>query len=211
MSPVMTAFSPREEMRTLVWPGVWPGVGSSHTSPVSLCPGSTRSARPASITGRTESSIGFWKSGLAKYMMCNREWDHLSKYEGSPDLQRPIEDSVRPVIEAGLADLVEPGHKLTGEVWLEPTPGHTPGHTSVRISSRGENAVITGDMIHHPIQVAHPEWVCEFDTDPTMASETRRKFVERYCDQPVQVIGTHFAGPTSGHIVRRGGGFRFEK
>jgi glyoxylase-like metal-dependent hydrolase (beta-lactamase superfamily II) len=114
------------------------------------------------------------------------------------------------VIEAGLAELVEPARKLTGEVWLEPTPGHTPGHTSVRISSRGENAVITGDMIHHPIQVAHPEWVCEFDTDPVMASDTRKKFVERYCDQPVHVIGTHFAGPTSGHIVRRGGGFRFE-
>jgi glyoxylase-like metal-dependent hydrolase (beta-lactamase superfamily II) len=146
----------------------------------------------------------------AKYMMCSPEWDHWSKYDGSPDFQKPIEDSVRPVIEAGLAELVEPARKLTGEVWLEPTPGHTPGHTSVRISSRGENAVITGDMIHHPIQVAHPEWVCEFDTDPVMASDTRKKFVERYCDQPVHVIGTHFAGPTSGHIVRRGGGFRFE-
>src|SRR5216684_2845260 len=112
--------------------------------------------------------------------------------------------------KAGVSELVEPARKLTGEVWLEPTPGHTPGHTSVRISSRGENAVITGDMIHHPIQVAHPEWVCEFDTDPVMASDTRKKFVERYCDQPVHVIGTHFAGPTSGHIVRRGGGFRFE-
>jgi hypothetical protein len=65
-------------------------------------------------------------------------------------------------------------------------------------------------MIHHPIQVAHPEWICEFDTDPTMASDTRKKFVERYCDQSVQVFGTHFSGPTSGHIVRRSGAFRFE-
>jgi hypothetical protein len=65
-------------------------------------------------------------------------------------------------------------------------------------------------MIHHPIQIAHPEWICEFDTDPAMASDTRTKFVQRYCDQPVQVIGTHFAGPTAGHIARRGGAFRFE-
>src|SRR2546425_88170 len=85
------------------------------------------------------------------------------------------------------------------------TPGHTPGHTSVRISSGGENAVITGDMMHHPIQIAHPDWICEFDTDPKMGSETRKAFVERYCDKPVTVIGTHFAGPTSGHIVRRNG------
>jgi glyoxylase-like metal-dependent hydrolase (beta-lactamase superfamily II) len=147
----------------------------------------------------------------ARYMMCAREWEHWSKFDGLPDFKLPIEDSVRPVIEAGQAELVEPDRRLTGEVYLESTPGHTPGHVSVRISSRGENAVITGDMIHHPIQVAHPDWVCEFDTDPTMASDTRQKFVERYCDQPVHVIGTHFAGPTSGHIVRRGGKFLFEK
>jgi len=146
----------------------------------------------------------------ARYIMCQREWEHWSKFEGPPDFKLPIEDSVRPVIEAGLVELVEANRRLTGEVWLEPTPGHTPGHVSVRISSGGENAVITGDMIHHPIQVAHPEWKCEFDTDPSMASDTRRKFVERYCDQAVQVLGTHFAGPTAGHIVRRGGAFRFE-
>ena len=114
------------------------------------------------------------------------------------------------MIDARLAELVEPNLRLTGEVWLEPTPGHTPGHLSVRISSRGENAVITGDMMHHPIQVAHPDWVVGFDTDPKLAVETRKKFVEWYCDQPVNVLGTHFAGPTSGHIVRHNGGFRFE-
>jgi glyoxylase-like metal-dependent hydrolase (beta-lactamase superfamily II) len=146
----------------------------------------------------------------ARYMMCQREWDHWSKYDGMLDFKLPIDDSVRPVIEAGLAELVEPNRRLTGEVYLEPTPGHTPGHISVRISSRGENAVITGDLIHHPIQVAHPDWICEFDTDPKMGGDTRQKFIERFCDQPVQVLGTHFAGPTAGHIVRRGGAFHFE-
>ena len=51
---------------------------------------------------------------------------------------RTLNDAVRPVIEAGLADLVETDHRVTDEVWLEPTPGHTPGHVSVRISSQGE-------------------------------------------------------------------------
>ncbi|HVN90333.1 MAG TPA: MBL fold metallo-hydrolase [Candidatus Binataceae bacterium] len=146
----------------------------------------------------------------ATYMMTKPEWDHWSKYDGSADFKNPIDDSVRPVIDAKLAQLVEPNHRLTGEVWLESTPGHTPGHTSVRISSRGESAVITGDMIHHPIQVAHPDWICEFDFNPQEASDTRTKFVERYCDQPVQVFGTHFAGSTCGHIARRSGAFRFE-
>jgi glyoxylase-like metal-dependent hydrolase (beta-lactamase superfamily II) len=146
----------------------------------------------------------------AKYLMVKREWEHWNKYDDVADFKLPIDDSVRPVIEAGLAELVDNAHRLTGEACLEATPGHTPGHTSLRISSRGENAVITGDMIHHPIQIAHPDWICEFDTDPTMGSETRKAFVERYCDQPVTVLGTHFAGPTGGHIVRRNGGFRFE-
>jgi glyoxylase-like metal-dependent hydrolase (beta-lactamase superfamily II) len=105
---------------------------------------------------------------------------------------------------------VAPDRKLTGEVWLESTPGHTPGHVSVRISSGGENAVITGDLMHHPIQIAHPDWVVEFDNDPKLAVETRRQFVERYCDKPIRVFGTHFAGPTAGHITRRGGAFHFE-
>ena len=146
----------------------------------------------------------------ARYMMTQPEWDHWSKFDGSADFKNPIDDSVRPVIDAKLADLVQPDHRLTGEVWLESTPGHTPGHVSVRISSRGENAVITGDMIHHPIQVAHPDWICDFDHNPTEAAATRQGFVERYCDQPVKVFGTHFAGPTGGHIARRSGNFRFE-
>jgi len=146
----------------------------------------------------------------ARLIMVKREWEHWNKFEGSPDFKNPIDDSVRPIIAARLADLVDPGYRLTGEVWLESTPGHTPGHTSVRIGSRGENAVITGDMIHHPIQVAHPDWICEFDNEPPLATETRKAFVERYCDKPVTVIGTHFAGPTSGHIVRHNGTFRFK-
>jgi glyoxylase-like metal-dependent hydrolase (beta-lactamase superfamily II) len=146
----------------------------------------------------------------ARYMMTKPEWEHWSKFDGSADFKNPIEDSVRPVIDAKLVDLVEPTHRLTGEVYLESTPGHTPGHVSVRISSRGENGVITGDMIHHPIQVAHPDWICEFDNNPAGASDTRQGFVKRYCDQPVRVFGTHFAGATGGHIARRGGNFRFE-
>jgi glyoxylase-like metal-dependent hydrolase (beta-lactamase superfamily II) len=144
----------------------------------------------------------------SRYLMCAREWDHWSHFDGPSDMAVQIEDSVRPVVEAGLAELVEPTHRLTSEVWLEPTPGHTPGHASVRISSRGEEAVITGDVMHHPIQIAHPDWICAFDTDAAMGSQTRRQFVERYCDRPVRVLGTHFGGPSAGHIVRRNGSFQ---
>jgi glyoxylase-like metal-dependent hydrolase (beta-lactamase superfamily II) len=98
---------------------------------------------------------------------------------------------------------------VTDEVRLESTPGHTPGHLSVRISSKGENAVITGDLMHHPVQCRYPEWDDNFDTDGPLAKKTRRAFCERYADSGTLVFGTHFAVPTAGKIVRKNGSFRF--
>ena len=145
----------------------------------------------------------------ARYLIGRTEWNHWSEEESS-FVKDPIDDSVRPIIDAGLADLVEPQEHITDEVWLESTPGHTPGHLSVRISSRGSDAVITGDLMHHPIQCIHPEWNCGFDSIPDQARTTRRAFLERYADQPVLVIGTHFATPTAGHIVKDGTAWRFK-
>jgi hypothetical protein len=88
-------------------------------------------------------------------------------------------------MEEGRCELVNDGHRITDEVWLEPTPGHTPGHSSIRISSKGTDAVITGDMINHPIQFRHPEWDNNFDCDGKQAKATRRAFGERYAEKPV--------------------------
>ncbi|MGH8011923.1 MAG: MBL fold metallo-hydrolase [Candidatus Binataceae bacterium] len=145
----------------------------------------------------------------ARYLIGRKEWEHWSA-SNDPYSRDPIEDSVRPVVEAGLADLIEWDHHLTNEVWLEPTPGHTPGHFSVRISSRGEEAIITGDLMHHPVQCARPHWNSGFDSDPAEAIRTRRAFLERYSDRPVLVLGTHFATPSAGHIVRYGEVWRFQ-
>jgi len=144
----------------------------------------------------------------ARYLFGRAEWAHWSGATEGTDWQVQ-DDSVRPVLEAGLADLVDSDHRLTDEVFLEPTPGHTPGHVSVRISSRGADAVITGDLMHHPVQCAEHGWASRFDVDPEMARRTRRAFLERYADRPVLVLGTHFATPTGGRIVRDGKGYRF--
>ena len=119
-----------------------------------------------------------------------------------------FDQSVSPVFEAGLVDLVDGDHEVTDEIRLEPTPGHTPGHVSVHIRSRGEEAIITGDLLHHPIQIARPEWRSSADWDGDMGESTRRSFLERYSDRPVLVIGTHFAAPTAGHLVRDGASYR---
>lgn len=145
----------------------------------------------------------------ARYLIGRKEWEHWSTVEAA-DTREILADSVRPVFEAGLTDLVESDHRITDEVRLEPTPGHTPGHHSVRIASRGEEAVITGDLMHHPVQMAHPEWGSFFDSDYEQAIRTRREFLARYGDKPILVLGTHFATPSAGRIVRDGAAWRFE-
>ncbi len=145
----------------------------------------------------------------ARYLVVRPEWEHWSK-EDDRVFGDVLGDSVRPIFEAGLAELVEPGHAVTDEISLEPTPGHTPGHSSVRIRSEGAEAVITGDLMHHPSQCAHPEWGSSADHDPTRARETRRGFLEAQAGRSVLVIGTHFAGPHAGRIVADGAAWRFE-
>ena len=143
----------------------------------------------------------------AKYMIGGTEWDFFSSQEDEFH-KGPVEDSVRPVFDHGQSQLVEDNHKITDEVWLESRPGHTPGHFAVRISSKGQNAVITGDLMHHPIQCRYPEWDDNFDTDGPLAKKTRRAFCERYADTGTLVFGTHFAAPV-GKISRSGDSFRF--
>jgi glyoxylase-like metal-dependent hydrolase (beta-lactamase superfamily II) len=118
-------------------------------------------------------------------------------------------DSVKPVLDAGLATLVEMDHRVSNELWLEPTPGHTPGHVSVRLRSGDAEAVITGDLMHCPVQVAEPGWGSHFDSDVEAARKTRRAFCERYADGPVRVLGTHFHHPTAGRIRRHRDSWRF--
>jgi glyoxylase-like metal-dependent hydrolase (beta-lactamase superfamily II) len=144
----------------------------------------------------------------ARHLFARREWEHWSS-EVDDDTTRIMADSVRPVVDAGLTDLVDMDHRISGELRLEPTPGHTPGHVSLRVSSDGADAVITGDLMHHPIQMAEPQWATPFDSDADHARKTRRAFCERYADGSVTVLGTHFHHPTAGHIARHGGAWRF--
>ena len=84
---------------------------------------------------------------------------------------------------------------------LEPTPGHTPGHVSVHLTSNGQEALITGDCIHHPCQLTKPEWYSSADNDQDFARETRKALLARYCGTDAIFIGSHFA-PPSGGLVR---------
>ncbi len=135
----------------------------------------------------------------ARYLIGRAELEHWQA-KGSAAQQAILGDSIQPIFDAGLAELVETDHRLSPEIRLEPTPGHTPGHVSVMIDSEGERAIISGDFLHHPCQIAHPDWASASDIDPAAALATRQSMLARVTDAPVLFIGTHFPAPTAGYI-----------
>ncbi|MBV1904923.1 MAG: MBL fold metallo-hydrolase [Pseudomonadales bacterium] len=144
----------------------------------------------------------------ARYLFAKVEWEHWKAEKPSP-FTATLDDTVRCIVDAGLADLVEMDHRLTDDVRLEGTPGHTPGHVSVHIESQGQRAMITGDMAHHPVQWSEPDWGISADVEPTRAAATRRRLIEEHADQPLLVIGTHYVTPTAGHLQIKDGCCRF--
>jgi glyoxylase-like metal-dependent hydrolase (beta-lactamase superfamily II) len=146
----------------------------------------------------------------ARYLMGRTEFAYWRSRQAEDDHRAAFVDSVQPVWDAGLVDLVEIDHRVCPEVRLEATPGHTPGHVSVRITSRGEDALISGDFVHHPCQLARLDWPSSADHDPDLARRTRRETFARLADAGTLFIGTHFAGPSAGRVVRDGDGFYLE-
>jgi len=136
----------------------------------------------------------------ARYLLAEREFRYWDEAEADPLNDGILADSVRPVVAAGLVDLVDWEHKVCPEVSLEPTPGHTPGHVSVRIRSEGAQALITGDFMHHPCQMTRTEWCSPADFDAGAARATRESVLAECADTDVLVIGTHFATPTAGRV-----------
>jgi glyoxylase-like metal-dependent hydrolase (beta-lactamase superfamily II) len=146
----------------------------------------------------------------ARYLMGRVEFAHWRSQRERDDMAAIFADSVAPIHEAGLADLVETDHRICDEITLVPTTGHTPGHVSVHIRSEGETALITGDFMHHPCQIARPDWSSTADSDPDEARATRERMLDELAGRPVLVIGTHFAGATAGRIVRDGDAYRLD-
>lgn len=139
----------------------------------------------------------------ARYLFAEEEWRYWDAAEDEAVYGPVIADSVRPVVDAGLVDLVSATYQICPEVALEPTPGHTPGHVSVHVRSQGAEALITGDCIHHPCQMSRTDWCSSADYDAGQGRATRESLLAKYVDTDVLMIGTHFATPTAGHVKAR--------
>ncbi len=128
----------------------------------------------------------------AKYILAADEYA-TSEADGTSIFH----ENVLPIMEARQAVLVDTDYALDDEVRLTPAPGHTAGHVAVNIASMGRNAVMIGDLMHSPIQLAHPDWSLNSDHDPALSAETRRRFLDSLCETDILVLAAHFPSPSA--------------
>jgi len=142
----------------------------------------------------------------ARYLFGKIEYEHWRDHSHEPSQAAVFADSVKPIMEAGRAELIASDAQLTDEIRMIPTAGHSPGHMSLHIASDGAEGLLTGDVAHHPCQMAHLDWSSTADSDPKQSAATRRELFSRFADRPVMVIGGHF---DAGHIKRDGEAFKY--
>ena len=146
----------------------------------------------------------------ARYVFADRElafW--TSRQQDDPEACPWVTDSVLPIVAANRADIVKSAHAFNELVTLIPTPGHTIDHFSVQVGKPGADAVITGDMIHSPLQARYPELGMMSDYDSAQAGESRRNLFGRFCDTSTIMCTAHLPSPSTARVVRWRDAFDF--
>ncbi len=138
----------------------------------------------------------------ARYWLSVKDWAACHDPELMPTRFPNAATTVWPLEELGLIEFMDGEYTLTSELTAIPTPGHTPGHMSIRINSGGEQAIILGDAIHNQAQVQETHWVSRADMDPEQTRITRRSLMEQLEQEGMLGIIGHFPYPGFGKVVR---------
>jgi len=141
----------------------------------------------------------------ARYWMSRKDWDACHQPDVQPTRFPNAPDCVWPLQDLGLIEFMEGEHSITPELTAVPTPGHTPGHVSILVTSKGERALVLGDAAHNPVQLHETDWVSRADMDPEITRQTRRTLFDRLEREQVIVAAGHFEAPGFGRIVRLDG------
>jgi glyoxylase-like metal-dependent hydrolase (beta-lactamase superfamily II) len=146
----------------------------------------------------------------ARYIMSDRELTYWTAREKDNAASCPwITDSVLPIIAAKREQIVKSDFAFNEQVRFVPSPGHTIDHFSVLVGPAGADVLITGDMIHSPIQGRYPELGMMSDYDSKQAEQTRRTIFDRFCEEPTIMCATHFPAPSTGRVRRWDNGYKF--
>jgi glyoxylase-like metal-dependent hydrolase (beta-lactamase superfamily II) len=147
----------------------------------------------------------------AKYVFSKTDYDFFNAIERDPKTTPAIHgafaDSVLPIVEAGLCQMVDGAQPIEENISIEPSPGHTPGHFVVQLDSQSNKAYFAGDVIHHAIQVYHPHWNSFACLDQATARVSRRRLLENCAGSGALLAPQHFGAPHLCHIDHKGDGF----
>jgi glyoxylase-like metal-dependent hydrolase (beta-lactamase superfamily II) len=133
----------------------------------------------------------------ASYVTQAAEWEISAPYLGR---------AITALDELGVLELLDGEEPVGEELTAIPTPGHSPGHNSLLVSSNGEQALVSGDAIVHPAQATEPTWNVQFDMDKEQAARTREMLLAWLEADGITVAAGHIPGSGFGRIARDGGG-----
>ena len=140
----------------------------------------------------------------ARYLAPRSDWEYWTEPSVVSGAEH-ITNQVLPLEKLNILDLMDPDYQITDELSTVPTPGHTPGHVSIVISSAGQRGYILGDVAHNPAQAHYTDWNPVFDIDGTQSRKTRNEVFDRMEAQGLMVSAGHFPNPGFGRLVRRDG------
>jgi len=135
----------------------------------------------------------------ARYWLSRIDWDHHTQPEVLAE-RAGLADKMLPLASAARLDLADGEQEIAPGVRLLPLPGHTPGHMGVAFTTGQEMAIYVGDLVHHPLQIDHPDWCPTFDALPPLSRATRRALVDRARREHALVLTYHFPFPGIGRI-----------
>jgi glyoxylase-like metal-dependent hydrolase (beta-lactamase superfamily II) len=131
-----------------------------------------------------------------------RRWDTANPVRHPNEINPSVFDEcVRPVVDAGQAQIIEVPHEISPSLTVELAPGHTVGHSMLRLVSEDVWAYFTGDVFHHPAQLTRPELHLPGCDDLAVAISTRRALVKRMLDERALVFPAHFSAPHYGRLA----------
>ncbi len=147
----------------------------------------------------------------AKYLFGQKEYAHWQEERQTHSAEEvqggAYDDSVLPIVEAKRAVFIDAAYQADDLLTLIDTPGHTPGSLCIQLRDGGKQALFTGDVMHHPIQVYHPDWSSQFCWDREMSAKSRRQVLEHCVEHNILLCPAHFPGPNAGHVHEKNGQF----
>lgn len=118
--------------------------------------------------------------------------------------------SIITMMEAQGLRLIDMDEQIIPGLTAVPIPGHTPGQIAVLIESDHEQLIHLADLLHSPMQFAHPEWSPSFDLDTGISVPTRRAALGRAADENMLSLFYHLTFPGLGRVKHAAKGFTWE-